>query len=104
MRGFDLIKPVNPKDHRKNERIGEMKDIEGFYEFLQKDCGLKADVAFSVIYFLQETLPLIPDSIERCNDCDDIFDSDKEGQYCDECGHHHCDLHMCECEAKDEEE
>lgn len=40
---------------------------------------LSPDTAFSVIYFLQERLYLIPDKFEKCEICDSIFDSQAEG-------------------------
>jgi len=36
--------------------------------------------AFGVIWFLQERLHVIPDHYERCESCDDLFDTHSGGQ------------------------
>ncbi len=38
---------------------------------------LSADVAFSVIWFIQERLQIIPDKYEKCEACDEIYDSEE---------------------------
>ena len=35
--------------------------------------------AFNVIWFLQEYLHILPDNIEQCDGCKDLFDTDSEG-------------------------
>jgi hypothetical protein len=40
---------------------------------------LTNEQAFSVIYFLQEALGIIPDHYEMCKGCSEIFDNDSEG-------------------------
>lgn len=40
-----------------------------------KGLRLSATAAWNVIYYLQERWRLIPDSIERCSTCGEIFDS-----------------------------
>ena len=47
---------------------------------------LKPQMAFTVIWFLQEHLHILPDTIERCRNCGELFDSDSEGCYIDD-GH-----------------
>ena len=42
---------------------------------------LSADVAFSVIWFLQERLRVIPDHYELCDGCKEIYDSNNGGAY-----------------------
>lgn len=37
--------------------------------------------AFDVIWYLQEIVDCLPGHIERCQGCDDLFDTDSEG-YC----------------------
>lgn len=77
----------------------EIEQVEELYEFLQgkhKEIGklhfervpkLSSRQAFSVIYFLQEHMHLIPDKYERCCTCKELFDADREGKYphCDYC-------------------
>ena len=51
--------------------------------------------AFSVVYYLQEILCIIPDHYEMCGECDEMFDSECDGgtrqgdnvQICDICRH-----------------
>ncbi len=40
--------------------------------------------AFSVIWFLQEITGCLPDHIERCQGCNDLFDTDSEGYQLDD--------------------
>lgn len=64
----------------------EIGQINEFYEWLQgKSCpeklhfkeklNLTEEQAFSVIYFLQEYLEVLPDKYERCRECGCIFDT-----------------------------
>lgn len=39
--------------------------------------------AFSVVYYLQERLHLVPDNFEQCEFCKGIFDVDCSGHYID---------------------
>jgi len=55
---------------------------------------LSKQVAFNIIYYLQEVLQIIPDNYEQCHisDCGELFDSDNSGcsaMYCDVCGCQH---------------
>lgn len=67
-----------------------IEQVQEFYEWLQgKSCpehlhfkdklNLTEEQAFSVIYFLQEHLYILPDKYERCGKCGCIYDSDCEG-------------------------
>ncbi len=69
--------------------------VEEFYDFLQgisvpEGYNLKhkpkltAEKAFTVIYVLQEYLHILPDSIEKCDKCDCLFDSCSEGYILDD--------------------
>lgn len=75
-----------------------IEQVEEFYRFLQgktpKGISCKAPqlserMAFSIIWFLQERMRIIPDVFERCSTCGEIFDSGREGgrrrdrNYCD---------------------
>jgi hypothetical protein len=82
----------------KNNQNRDWEDIEWvreFYEFLQgnvpegiqlgKGGGprLSKKKAFSVIWYLQEHFPLLPDQIEQCSVCGDLYNSYSEGYYSD---------------------
>lgn len=68
------------------------KPIETLCAFSNK-LNLSEEEAYSIIYYLQEEMHLIPDHYERCGECGRIYDSDKEGMYseasnrllCDDC-------------------
>lgn len=51
--------------------------------------------AFSVIWFLQEHLHIIPDHFDRCDDCGSLFDSDQGGWYSEERGKQFCEKCLC---------
>ncbi|MCD8110862.1 MAG: hypothetical protein LUE14_12360 [Clostridiales bacterium] len=85
------------------------EEVEKFYLWLQgkpvetgitsaEPMTLSEAQAFSVIYYLQEAIHLLPDNYERCSGCGQLFDSDSEGQviceggmsgdcsgFCDDC-------------------
>jgi hypothetical protein len=66
-----------------------IEEVEKFYSFLQGELPeelyikryhkLSERQAFQIIYYLQETMHIIPDNFERCITCGCIFDSDNEG-------------------------
>jgi len=89
----------------KNNNKREWEDIEWieeFYEFLQGEIpeaihlrrGYKPKLsqkkAFSIIYYLQEHFPIIPDHIEQCSNCGSLFDDWSEGVYWETKGKHFC--------------
>ena len=92
----------------KNNDKKEWNDLEWmeeFYNFLRGDCpenihfgkghGIKLspNKAYSIIYYLQEHFPLLPDHIEQCSECKSLYDSNSSGYhseltekfYCDSC-------------------
>lgn len=46
--------------------------------------------AFSIIWYLQEHLSILPDNIERCNSCGGLYDTNSEGLYWETKGKHYC--------------
>lgn len=79
------------------EEITQEK-IEKLYKFLQGEMPpdihmkrhpkLSSRMAFSIIWFIQEELEILPDRYERCKTCGRIFDSYSEGDtklHCDSC-------------------
>lgn len=81
--------------------------IKEFFEFLQGKCPdaintdnlpmLSSEQAFSVIYYLQEHLPIFPDTIEKCDSCGELFDLFYSGRHCDTCGNLCEDCDDCIC-------
>ena len=57
----------------------EKEEIQKFHEYLTDNLGLSANQAFEVIYYLQSTLPLIPDNFEMCGECKNMYDADYGG-------------------------
>ena len=45
---------------------------------------LSPEMAFHVIRFLQEITNCLPDYIERCNGCGELYDSERSGYYLDD--------------------
>lgn len=52
---------------------------------------LSEDVAFTIIYVLQEKFHLIPDHFEQCRRCQEIFDMECEGRHYEDPGINLCD-------------
>lgn len=55
-----------------------------FFRYLTDKMGMEPKHAFDIIYYLQETMGILPDSWELCARCGNIFDSNREGSYVDE--------------------
>lgn len=85
-----------------NGKPVSIERVDEFYGFLQGAAvpgmhfgrsrpRLSAGAANAVIYFLQEHMDLIPDVIEQCVRCHNLFDTDYDGatirdrQYCSLC-------------------
>lgn len=75
---------------RDNQGISDLELIDKIYNHLKNDLGLKPKKAFSVIYFLQEHVSILPDTIEKCWYCKELFDSSEEGIYWESKGRHYC--------------
>lgn len=96
-RKIKLLKNNAKKDWDDLEWINE------FFNFLQGDIPesirfrnthkpkLSQKKAFAIIYYLQEHFPLLPDYIEQCGGCGNLFDFNSEGLYWETKGKHYCD-------------
>lgn len=73
-----------------NLQLSDVEWLDQFYEFLQQDIKMNKKKAFSIIYFLQEHLPVFPDHIEQCYTCGRLYDSYKEGHHSDMLGRNYC--------------
>lgn len=74
-----------------------IEKVEELYEFLQgevpepismkKPPHLSEQMAFKIIWFLQERMHILPDHIERCKTCGRLYDTYNEGNelHCDHC-------------------
>jgi len=68
------------------ETIQEFMDMltgEGLPEGMRMNSqpALEPDAAFSVIWYLQEHLLVLPDNFEMCGSCKTIYDTDYGGYY-----------------------
>lgn len=83
---------MNNRMNRQNEAYDpkSLQSVRELFEVLQgrrletiiiKDLKLTPEQAFSVIYFLQEHMGLIPDHYEKCDECGCLFDTESEGGY-----------------------
>lgn len=52
---------------------------------------LSSKKAFSIIYYLQEHLPVFPDTIDMCYNCDQLFNTACSGLYWKSKGRHYCE-------------
>ena len=76
--------------------------VDEFYRFLQGECpeGITVGIqrqpkltqkkAFTIIWYLQEHLRILPDNIERCDNCGELFDTHSDGIYWESKGKHFC--------------
>jgi hypothetical protein len=80
----------------------DLEWINEFYEFLKGDIpeGIKIGKhsnpkitpkkAFTIIWYLQEHLRILPDHIEKCSCCNDLYDTHSEGIYWESKGKFYC--------------
>ncbi len=85
-----------------NKNLDDVEWIQEFFEFLQGQIPeslhfkksfipkLSPKKAFSIIYYLQEHLPVFPDCIELCWSCGMVFDTKSEGLFWESKGRHYC--------------
>jgi len=86
--------------NNENKELSDLEWIEEFYEFLQGEIPegihllrghkpqLSQKKAFAIIWYLQEHFSILPDHIERCDNCGSLFDQDGEGIYWETKGKH----------------
>ena len=89
--------------NNQNRTDTDLEWIEEFYQFLQGECPdsitlawgdqpkLTSKKAFTIIWYLQVHFPILPDRIEKCWNCDDLFDTWSGGLYWESKGRHYCD-------------
>jgi len=73
-----------------------------FFEFLQGEMPegmsmtrghapkMSAKKAFAIIWYLQEHMRVLPDRIDQCWSCGELFDSHSEGLYWESKGRNYC--------------
>lgn len=80
----------------------DLEWITEFYEFLQGQIPesihlsrghapkMTPKKAMAIIWYLQEHFPILPDHIEKCSNCDSLFDTWSSGIYWETKGKHFC--------------
>ena len=92
---YDCLHNSESEEKEKRNRFVDYKDqFDVLYKYLLgielpegvfcKMPKLSANKAFSVIWFLQEVMHCLPDCIEQCKVCKDLFDADSSGIYLDD--------------------
>lgn len=92
---YDCVYNSESEEKEKQNRFVSYKDkFEVLYKFLLGielpkgvTCNmpkLSCKKAFSVIWFLQEIMHCLPDNIEQCQDCKELYDTDSSGFHLDE--------------------
>jgi len=87
---YDCIYNSESKEKEKHNRYADYRNkLDVFYKYLKGEelpegveCtipNLKPNVAFSVIWFLQEIMHVLPENIEQCDGCNELFDTEREG-------------------------
>ena len=66
---------------KKDNYIDACEKVRQFYEYLTGKFRpkLSQNKAFGLIYYLQETMHCLPDTIEKCRVCGGLFNSGREG-------------------------
>lgn len=96
---LNLIKNNTPFKERK-----DLEWVNEFYQFLQGKSipenitiakahqpKMSNNKAMTIIWYLQEHFAVIPDNIEKCDVCKELFDADNEGIYWEAKGKHFCE-------------
>lgn len=99
----DMENRIKLLKNNQNRSWQDMQWIEEFDRFLQGELpegmsmarghkpNLTKKKAMAIIWYLQEHLPVLPDTIERCYCCGELFDSSREGLYWQTKYRHYCD-------------
>ncbi len=94
------IKLLKNNDNRKDS---DLEWIEEFYNYLQGEIPitihlsgghkpkLSSKKSMAIIWYLQEHFPVFPDTIEKCDNCDSLYDGASSGIYWETKGKFYCD-------------
>ena len=86
-----------------NRDDSDLDKVDEFYRFLTGEITpeslsfirghapkMTEKKAFTIIWYLQEYLAILPDNIERCSECGDLYNCNSEGLYWETKGKHYC--------------
>jgi len=73
-------------EEKTDNYIGICEQVSKLYEYLTGEFRpkLSQNKAFSLIYYLQETIHCLPDTIEKCDVCGELYNTDCEGFWFDD--------------------
>jgi hypothetical protein len=74
--------------------------VQKLYNFLINDINLSTKKTFDIIYYLQETMHIIPSKFEMCNECNCIYNVEYGGYFSEKTGKHYCS--WCDTGDRDE--
>ncbi len=80
---------IKLRNNKENVVKSDFEWVQDFYYDL-KAKGLSNKKAFSIIYYLQEHLPVFPDHIELCSNCGKLYDSYSQGHHSEMTGKFYC--------------
>jgi hypothetical protein len=75
-----MSKEIKLLKNNDNKIQDDAEWMQEFYEYL-KSIGIGAKKAFCIIYYLQERLPVLPDHIEQCSNCGQLYDTYSQGHH-----------------------
>ena len=99
----------NKKTRIDLDRVQELYDFlqgtlpEGYEVTTRKIPNLTPDRAWTVVWYLGNLNWEVPDYIERCDDCGELFNSESEGSFREKGPPHHL-CGSCECHHPEPEE
>jgi hypothetical protein len=95
-----MSKEVKLLKNNEDRNWADIEWVNEFYQFLQGELPsgigmsnrpkLSRKVAFSIIWYLQEKFPIIPDHIEQCDVCGELYDEYAEGHHSELTGKNYC--------------
>jgi hypothetical protein len=98
-----MDKEITLVKNNQNRDWTDLEWIKEFYEFMQGDMPegislgkggnpkLSKEKAFSIIWYLQEHFSILPDHIEKCSECGELYDSHSSGYHSELKGKFFCD-------------
>lgn len=96
-----MSKQIKLLKNNENRDWSDIEWVNEFYRFLRGELpegiGMKyhkpvltKKQAFNIIWFLQEKFPILPDQIEQCSVCDELYDSYAQGHHSELTGKYYC--------------
>ncbi len=94
---------MNFQNNNPREDKSDLEWVKEFHSFLmggipngitlskEHKPNMSAKKAFAIIWYLQEHLAIFPSTIEMCDNCHNLFNSEESGEYDEKKGKHFCD-------------